>query len=553
MKTIRTSGIFLAVFLLSWPGFVAAQTVKKALSEITDVTVYRRGAQVTRKGQITLTDGRNEVHFTHLAPNIDPNSILVMGSPRFTILSVHHQHNYLDHPTGTGKEKDLQEKKERLEFDLAVSQSEVKVYEAERTMLQSNKKLGSENQNMVIEDLIELADYYRDRMKEIHYKILDLKEQQNDLKKAIGSISRQLEELRYGKGKNTGEIHIALMVATPGSVKVEVKFLVHDAGWAPEYDLRTNDITGPVALTYKGRVWQHTGYDWEQVNIKLHTGDPAVSHVQPKITPWVLALDRPVQRGARSGGRVVYMDGVVKQHDEQVYEDEVKEEVEITRSKNKDRNDTPFAHHATQVASGIHNEFEVRIPYSIPSDGQQYRVEIGQHRLPADYAYYMAPAYQTDAFLMARVTGWEELALLPADAHVYYQGTYVGKSFLNPAITGDTLHVSMGRDAGIVAERKKMSDHSQTTAVGNHKKTTVGIEIRLRNAKNKRVAIRITDQIPLSNHKEVGVVLKEWSGAKHNAATGELEWNMVLGPSDAKTLMFQYEVKIPKGRTLENF
>ena len=98
-------------------------------------------------------------------------------------------------------------------------------------------------------------------------------------------------------------------------------------------------------------------------------------------------------------------------------------------------------------------EFAIDAPFSVPADGLAHTVAVKTHSVPALYKHYCTPKLDKDAFLYARTTGWEDLNLLPGNANVFFEGTYVGQSYLNLQQTNDTLDVSLGRDKGVVVER----------------------------------------------------------------------------------------------------
>ena len=106
-------------------------------------------------------------------------------------------------------------------------------------------------------------------------------------------------------------------------------------------------------------------------------------------------------------------------------------------------------------------EFNITIPYDIPSDSKQYTINIQDFSLPATYEYYCAPKLDREAFLLARITGWENYNLLSGEINLFFEGTYVGKSHLNVRNTNDTLDLSLGRDKGIVVTRVKMKDFTE--------------------------------------------------------------------------------------------
>lgn len=54
------------------------------------------------------------------------------------------------------------------------------------------------------------------------------------------------------------------------------------------------------------------------------------------------------------------------------------------------------------------------------------------------------------------MTGWENLNLLPGKANLFYEGTYVGETVLNPSVINDALDMALGRDNGITVTRTRL-------------------------------------------------------------------------------------------------
>jgi hypothetical protein len=70
------------------------------------------------------------------------------------------------------------------------------------------------------------------------------------------------------------------------------------------------------------------------------------------------------------------------------------------------------AHYSQLVETMANVIFEINLPYSIPSDGASHVVSIKTSDLPATYYHYLVPKIESEAFLLAKVTGWENLNLL---------------------------------------------------------------------------------------------------------------------------------------------
>ncbi|MBK7970689.1 MAG: hypothetical protein IPK08_18175 [Bacteroidetes bacterium] len=85
--------------------------------------------------------------------------------------------------------------------------------------------------------------------------------------------------------------------------------------------------------------------------------------------------------------------------------------------------------YAQLVETMTNVEFTIKLNYSIPSDGITHTVAVKSDKLPATYVHYLVPKLDSEAFLLARVTGWENLNLLPGKANLFYEGTYVVKQF----------------------------------------------------------------------------------------------------------------------------
>ncbi len=195
-------------------------------------------------------------------------------------------------------------------------------------------------------------------------------------------------------------------------------------------------------------------------------------------------------------------------------------------------------------------EFNIKIPYDIPSDNKQYTINIQDYSLPAHYEYYCAPKLDRDAFLIARITGWEDYNLLSGEINLFFEGTYVGKSQLNVRNTNDTLELSLGRDKGIVVTRVKMKDFTEEKTIGSNKRVTRAWEITVRNTKKQAIDLRLEDQLPVSMNKDIEVEPLDYSGGKYNKQTGLITWKQRIEPSAEKKLKVSFAVKYPKDQQI---
>lgn len=191
-------------------------------------------------------------------------------------------------------------------------------------------------------------------------------------------------------------------------------------------------------------------------------------------------------------------------------------------------------------------EIEVEKPYTLLTNGEKLLVDLKTMELPASYEYFAVPKLDPSAFLIAQVTDWEQLNLLPGEANLYFEETFIGKTILDPVAFQDTLSISLGRDQGINIKREKVAQFSTKRNVGSNVNESRAYQIQIRNSKSLPVKLTITDQIPVSVVSDITVSATELSGASKDDEKGFLIWKMELPPQGQKTLEFRYEVRYPR-------
>lgn len=195
-------------------------------------------------------------------------------------------------------------------------------------------------------------------------------------------------------------------------------------------------------------------------------------------------------------------------------------------------------------------EFNIDNPYTVPSDGKQYTVEINQLDLDASYEYAVAPKLSTDVFLTAKLTNWNKYNFLSGEANLFFEGTFIGKSLINTNATADTLSLSLGADKNIVVTRTPVKELTEKQSLSSNKKETKDWMIEVKNRKNQPVNLLVEDQVPVSQNSSIDVETQEISGGQLDKQTGKVSWSFALKPLDDKKVELKYLVKYPKNQTV---
>ncbi len=513
--------------------------LKEIKTDINEVTVFLNGAQINRSGKGNLPLGNSQVIFRDLPSVIVPQSVQVSGKGNFTILSVQYQVNYLKEQEITPRMKALNDSLELINDRITNENNLLYVYNAEEGLILANKEMGGANSGVSMVALKEAAEYYRTRLVDIKSKQTQQNKKIKDLNEIKQKISQQLNEENARKNQPSGEILVTVYCTAATAAAFDLSYVVNQAGWYPSYDLRVTDLTKPVDLALKANIHQSSGETWDKVKLTLSTGNPSVDNSKPQLTTWFL--------------RYYYPQTVSYSSDKKTRSAAPAKSAEMAKGEGYAMDEEPASTAANYVATSenpTNFEYTVSIPYTITSTNKETTVEIQKNQLNAIYEYYAAPKIVKDAFLLARVNGWENLNLLNGEINLYYENTYVGISYLNAAISKDTIDFSLGRDKSISIDRKRSKEFSSKKLIGLNQKATIGWDYEMKNKKSTAIKIIIEDQIPVSTDKDLEVTADELSGGQHNINTGFVTWKFDLKPTEAKKFKMIYSVKYPKDKDL---
>ena len=195
-------------------------------------------------------------------------------------------------------------------------------------------------------------------------------------------------------------------------------------------------------------------------------------------------------------------------------------------------------------------EFDIKQLLTLPDGGKTTTTEIARHQLPAIYEYRGIPKIDKESFLVADAIDWQKLNLMEGEANVYFDNSFVGKSILDPNVSSDTLHFSMGRDQSICVQRIKVSESSTRRFFGSNQEQTMKWRITVKNNRQESVNITVFDQAPISRNTSIEVNMEELSDGQFDKQTGIIKWPLQLQPGEQRELVLQYKVKYPKNRRL---
>lgn len=502
----------LACLLLGVVGHAHSQTAVRL--PLRSVTLYPNGAGLYHRGEVSLPAGPAEVRLTGLSarlygPSVQPE---VSGAELegFELVA-----NPLPAPSATPVS--LTDSLRVAQQALTRLTTESATIAAEVEFLRQNVSLGSVTPGKWVEETQRAAAYYSTRLAALAQRDATVKTQITRQTTFITALTRRTELVPAGEAIPQSVV-LRLYLARASTVRLDVSYqLINggDSGWGPEYELRVSDADPThLRVVSRARLTNHTGLAWTNVPVDLRTVAPAADVSRPALEPWTLGLNSTSQG-----------EGLL--------------DAFAVKGKGSTSTDA-----GTGAALDLGAQLALSAPVTLPANTIR-TFKLAEQTLPLRLEYLAVPKLDAQVFLVGRVTDWSRVNFLTETAKVFYRGAYVGETEVDTRAYADTLEVSLGRDPQVQLTRTKREDVESKAAISGRKTTKLGYEINVKNLHSYPVPLRLLDQIPVAQDKEIIVKAQQTSGATLDETSGKLTWLFTLPAGASRRLPFAFTVETP--------
>ena len=565
------------IFLLSVLFICArmqAQDTARTDASVRSATVYfGYGAELTHDARIRVGTGTRIIVIDQLCFNIDPASLQVNLPDELSLLSQH-----FEMKNGTVTVPDQPEQVTKWQGSIVVLRKEngrlannIQIEEetlGKTGLLIESYTGGTADRSLLSAELLKLVDYYTAKIEKSRISIYNLRQQSEANDNKIGQLNKKINDVlghMVAKAtKPSGQLVLQVICNKAGEYPVAVSYYTRQAGWTPVYDVRVDSKSNKVKLVYKASLTQSTEIDWKKVKLTLSTGTPNFGVAAPILNAWYLQLYVPEiyksLQGKVSGLNVNqgFANSIPSMDDKELSEVVVvgygteKKDLQIRGMSTQKVDPSTLDKFTTLNEGQLNTNFEIDLPYDIASDGQLHMVNIKETDIQCTLKNYAVPRLDKESYLLAEVADWQNLDLLPGEANIIMDNTYIGRSLIDPNSTSDTLNLSLGRDKRLAVKRTLVKELSSIKTSGSTSKRSFTYEIVVKNNKLTDVNMILKDQYPLSTIKEVEVKLDDSGEASVNEELGVLTWKLNLKPGESRKIRFSYSVKYPKDQKFVN-
>jgi uncharacterized protein (TIGR02231 family) len=540
-----------------------AATEIPGTSAITAVTVFSRGAEVTRTAQLKIAPGEHVVVFKDLPAQAIDGSIRIEGrsTGKLDIGSVDTRRveiPHLDPAVSQSERRKLEEAIEKLQDERAIVAAEMDAAEAQKRFVEGLVALPTRPSTKPAENAEKgeewggLFDLIGRRLAEAEKTRLAASLKVREFDRRISDLERALSDLAPIEDART-EVRVHVMAAAALEANLLLRYQVPSASWQSLYDARLNtgarNVAPSLTLVRRAAVQQRTGEDWRDVVLTLSTARPANGASAPILdavsVDFIPDIPRPVasapqpaapaprsrRPGAEGGGAPSEALAAEKRLDEEVAIGEQQASAEI---------------------SAFQARFDIPGRTTVLATGEVKRALIDEAKIEPSLVVRAVPRLRTQAYLYARIAAPKTGAYLPGTIALFRDGTYVGTGKLPLLAPGQEHEIGFGADDSVRIRYATVEDkRGETGLISSQQTDTRAFRISVKNMHERAIAVSVLDNMPTSRQQEIKVELTGKTPPSRRDVDdkrGVLAWEAQLQPDEERQIEFGYRISWPAGK-----
>lgn len=521
------------------------QAQKQISAKLTEATVYLRGAALTHTASATLKSGSQEVVIDGLSPEIEINSLKVKANG-VLISATEFSQDYLTPREQAAHIKKLQDSLDLYKEQLKDAQNELEVHKQLLKLVTdgTQNNMSQKDGTVTIADINANMELYRTKASELQKSIDKDNKKIDKLKETVNRLNNQINQDETENMQLNGMLRLSVSVPENITTTFTITYFTNQAQWVPCYDINIPSMDKSITLQSKAKVRQVTGLDWNNVKLTLSNATPNRSTVAPVFKTWFLSFQRPqtIVDGMKvRSNSVSYAAPAEKASASNSIDYTYKWDSQMTMD-----NFVEVENQDIQVS------FAIAVPYDIPGNGKEKLIDLKSYDIKADFKYYSIPKLSDETYLIATLSDYEKYNLLPGEATVTFNNTFVGRTHLRPNDTESQISLTLTTDPRISVKREKQKDYCSTKHVGNSTTVTQSYLITVKNNQSKAAKLTLKEQYPISNDKDIEVkdVTITPKATYDKTDIGVVTWELELQPGETRTFTVTYTVKHPTDRDI---
>ncbi|MCS7163152.1 MAG: DUF4139 domain-containing protein [Bacteroidia bacterium] len=499
------------------------------------VTVHREGAIYRYTGLLPVRKGYTEAVWWELPPTTDPATIRIslLGSSSATITQTRVEKLSPIQRPDPPEVKVLRQRIDSLEGLLTRLNNRLALLQLQESTLSQNMRLGGEESPThpeEVEKYLLLLERHLPRLQEEQALV---RKRLTALQETLKHWQTLYQNYQSARLQQRAVLWITCWSSRPENVLLRVELSGPKAGWELRYRLRAVPTEGWLYLQRWASVTNASGEDWKNVQLTLSTGQPQISGELPPFRPWYVDLQPPIPWSEESLRAKALLHV---------------ESAEEKRGAPEEGPSSPPPPPLPKAQDQILSRTYELGTQTLPAASTPVQFFLSTDTLPALFRFFINAAASDKAYLRAAIP-LEALRLWEkAQAVLEVEGQEVGQIPWPPYIEEDTTWISLGLTERVSLQRLCVQDHRESKAISNKTVHRMRYRLQLVSSYPQPISVTLWDRIPVSRTSEIQVELEEDGGARLEADSGRLRWDITLRPNETWQRHYTFTLKYPKGK-----
>ena len=487
---------------------------------ITQVTVYEDRAQVRREGTVTLENGVHTVEVDIAAVASDRSvQVVAIGAE---VLNVRVQRRQRARPGPDADElATLRVRADGARRAVDGARAKLAELTAQHASVQHLA-------DILVSEISDAADAGRavdggrlrdtlERMRQRSRVTLDeLQAGQEELQRLnqdSADLDTQLAEL--GRRETTRETRalVRLELGGTATVTLQLDYLVPCAAWRPWHRARLS--ADGLEVQTDACVWQRTGEEWSDVELRLSTERASLGIEVPS-----LGADTLTAHKVGSEVRV-----------------EVREQAREELS--------PGGTRKAEQMGGIDDGGEpltlaAATRAHIPADGRPTRIPLGSFEAPSTSSLRCTGELAQAVVLRSEQANTSSKPLLPGPVDLVRNGNMVGRTWLDHVAPGARFELGWGPEVDLRVSRTVEEEHKDARMLSSWRHLERTVTLKLSNVGESRHTLELVERVPVSEVEKVKIEVDHERPDEH----GFVRWSVELGAGETAERELRYRLKL---------
>ena len=538
-------GLFVLAMCVVLSSTAVYAAAKETTSKLSEVTLYRSQAQITRTVVVPKGAGSIELVVSGLPQRIEANTLFAEGGEAIDVRAVRYRERVVS--------EEPREEIRKLDEQITDVQIELEGLTAMKGLVDKRfkyldkledfaAKTGTQELSKGVLDakqLRETTEFVFEQRASATKELLELKSNERGIKKELATLQKKRSQLA---GKSQAVVREAVLFLDrrdANADSVRLTYLVNNCGWSPSYNVRGDLSERKIRLEYNAQIRQMTGEDWDQVELTLSTASPIISASGPAIAGFPVSL-KQLSLGGRavnqfdlkdalsntSSGGTVQFGKDYKALQRQQADNNIRfnrnDDFTLNATLNWSNNLLANGRQLIELCEpidklapmvlvqnpeqGLSISYTIQGKVSLQSRSDQQMTRILQSEHAGDFYHVANPVLTQFVYREAEVLNNSGKDLLEGPVSVYLDGRFVGRTEMVSVTRGQTFVLGFGADPQVTATRQLVKRDQQQQG-GN---TRLAFEYRLaiENFSTQPAQVRLFDRLPnFKNEDDVQLTL----------------------------------------------